>query len=113
MTIGRSGTAAVAILATINLATPADDRVEALRRAVTLRASFDEAVRADQGGGDLGLSTRFNHETEKNRFVFEKGFDSAKFRIARKAGIVGGALEAVDVLPRNGRIFFPARGNIA
>ena len=86
---------------------------DAIRQAVTLRASFDEAVRADYGRGELGLSTRFNHETEKNRFVFEKGFDATVFRVARDAGIVGGALEARDLLPRNGRIFFPAQGNIA
>src|SRR5207237_3596931 len=28
-------------------------------------------------------------------------------------GVHGGALEAVDVLPRNGRIYFPAKGNLA
>jgi hypothetical protein len=113
MNIRLLGTASVAMLATLNLARPADDAADAIRRAVTLRASFDEALRADAGRGERDLSTRFNHETEKNRFVFEKGFDPKVFRIARKAGIAGGALEVLDVLPRNGRIFFPAQGNIA
>src|SRR5262245_54366604 len=113
MMIKRVGNLCVVILATFNPAWPADDASDAIRKAVTLRASFDESVRADQGGGELAVSTRFNDETEKNRFVFEKGFDSKIFRIAEKAGIVGGALEAVGPLPRNGRIFFPAQGNIA
>ncbi|MCI0457900.1 MAG: SUMF1/EgtB/PvdO family nonheme iron enzyme [Gemmataceae bacterium] len=84
----------------------------ALRKAVTLYASFDESVRADVGGGQLTLDTRFNHETEKGKFVFKKGFNADIFRIAR-GGVSGGALEATDVLPRNGRIFFPAKGNLA
>jgi hypothetical protein len=112
MAIRRLYSAGVAILATLNLASP-NDATDAIRQAVALRASFDEAVRADYGRGELSLSTRFNHETEKNRFVFEKGFDTTVFRVARNAGIVGGALEARDLLPRNGRIFFPAQGNIA
>lgn len=92
---------------------PADDAPAPLQNAVTFYASFDEAVKGDVGGGDLTLSTRFNHETEKNKFVFERGFDDKKYKVARDKGIHGGALEASDVLPRNGRIFFPAKGNIA
>jgi formylglycine-generating enzyme required for sulfatase activity len=91
----------------------ADAEEAALRKAVTLYASFDEAVKADVGGGDLTLSMRFNDEKEKGKFIFEKGFDDKVFRIAKGKGIAGGALEPTDVLPRNGRIFFPARGNIA
>jgi lysophospholipase L1-like esterase len=85
----------------------------ALRKAVTFYASFDAEVRGDRGGGDLALQTRFNREKEKSEFDFEKGFDAKIFRIARDKGIHGGALEATDVLPRNGRIYFPAKGNIA
>ena len=59
------------------------------------------------------LSTRRNHPTEAGQFVFEAGFDDKVFRIAKDKGIHGGALEPVDVLPSNGRIFFPAKGNIA
>jgi hypothetical protein len=112
MAIRQLGNAGLAILAILNLAS-SQDQADAIRQAVTLKASFDEAVRADYGRGELGLSTRFNHETEQNRFVFEKGFDATVFRVARNAGIVGGALEARDLLPRNGRIFFPAQRNIA
>lgn len=92
---------------------PAEDAPGPLQNAVTFYASFDEAVKGDAGGGDLTLSTRFNHETEKNKFVVEKGFDDKKYKVAKDKGIHGGALEASDVLPRNGRIFFPAKGNIA
>ncbi len=71
----------------------------ALRKAVTFYASFDEAPRGDFGDGGLSLSTRSNHETEKGKFVFTKGFDEKAFRIARNKGIHGGALECTDVLP--------------
>jgi hypothetical protein len=84
-----------------------------LSRAVTFYASFDEAVKGDRGGGSLTLSTRFNHETEPGKFVFQEGFDAKVFRVAPGKGIAGGALEVVDVLPRNGRVFFPAKGNLA
>jgi hypothetical protein len=87
---------------------PHDD----LRKAVMFYASFDEAMKADRGGGAKTLSTRFNHPTEAGKFVFEKGFDEKVFRIAKDRGISGGALEVVDVLPRNGRVYFPAKGNL-
>jgi len=83
-----------------------------LLNGVTFYASFDTAVKGDFGGGELTLSTRSNHKTGKGAFVFEKGFPEKVFRIAPGKGISGGALEAVDVLPDNGRIFFPAKGNI-
>jgi hypothetical protein len=85
----------------------------ALRKAVTFYASFDDSPKGDFGGGSLGLRTRFNHETEPGKFVFTDGFDANIFRVAPGKGISGGALECVDVLPRNGRIFFSAQGNIA
>jgi hypothetical protein len=86
---------------------------DALRKAVSLYASFDDEVRADFGGGKLHFSTRRNHPTEKGKFAFSKDFDSKAFRIAKTQGKSGGALEAIDVLPSNGRIFFPAKDNIA
>jgi hypothetical protein len=89
----------------------ADADAPALRQAVTLYASFDEAVKADVGGGALTFSTRSS--PEKGKFVFKKGFDDKAFRIAPGKGVSGGALEATDVLPNNGRIFLPAKGNIA
>lgn len=95
----------VAILTSPLLAAEPDD----IRKAVTLYASFDTEVRADRGGGELALNTRFNNE-----FVaVVKGINAKVFRIAKEKGINGGALDATDVLPRNGRIFFPAKGNIA
>jgi hypothetical protein len=90
----------------------ADSAEAALRRAVVSYASFDEAVKLDYGGGAKTPDTRFNDEKEKGKFVFEQGFDAKVFRVLPGKGIAGGALQAADVLPRNGRIFFPARGNI-
>jgi hypothetical protein len=93
---------------------PAADPDEAgLRKAVTLYASFDEALKADVGGGDLTLWTRSNDDKEKGKFLYEKGVDAKAFKIAKDKGVAGGCLEATDVLPKNGRIYFPAKGNIA
>jgi hypothetical protein len=101
-------TVALGVLLMVASADEAD-----LRKAVAFYASFDTAPEGDFGGGELTLSTRTNHKTEKGSFVFEKGFSDKAFRIARGTGVSGGALQAVDILPDNGRIFFPARGNIA
>src|SRR5262245_39220909 len=85
---------------------------QSIRDAVTLYASFDEEVKADAGGGVLTLSTR-KGDLKKKDFTFEKGFSDKAFRIAKDKGKSGGALECLDVLPDNGRIFFPAKGNVA
>ncbi|MCI0360813.1 MAG: LamG domain-containing protein [Planctomycetaceae bacterium] len=90
-----------------------EETPSSLPKAVTLYASFDEAVRADFGGGDLSPATRLNHESVAGTFVFQPGVDEKVFRIAAGKGAHGGALEPADVLPRNGRIYFPAKGNIA
>jgi hypothetical protein len=92
---------------------PAADADDALRKAVTFYASFDDEVKADVAVGAKTLSTRTNHPTEKGEFVFTKGFDDKVFRIAKGKGISGGALEVVDVLPRNGRVYFPLKDNLA
>lgn len=94
------------------LAAAKDDAAD-LHKAVTLYASFDEEVKADAGGGGLTFSTRLNHPREKNQFIFREGFSGKAFRIAKGKGIAGGALDAVDVLPDNGRIYLPAKGNLA
>ncbi len=99
------------LLAADGLATAGDPAAD-LRKAVTFYASFDEAPRGD-AGASLALRTRFNHATEQGQFVFEDGFDAKVFRVAKDKGVHGGALECTDVLPRNGRIFFPAKGNLA
>lgn len=83
-----------------------------LKKAVTFYASFDEALTPDVGVGPI--KTRFNHETEAGKFVFVDGVDKEKFRIAKGKGVAGGGcLEVTDVLPRNGRFFYPVKGNLA
>jgi len=104
---------APALAADLIFRTLDDDMAAQLQRAATFYASFDESVRGDFGGGGLEPGTRYNHETEKGQFVFEKGIDGKVFRIARDKGVAGGALEPTDVLPKNGRIFFPVKGNLA
>jgi hypothetical protein len=89
------------------------DRDSELRKAVTFYASFELDVKGDFGSGVMTPDTRYNHPTEKGQFVIEKGIDKKVFKIAADKGIQGGCLEVVDVLPRNGRIFFPAKGNVA
>ncbi|MBY0524592.1 MAG: LamG domain-containing protein [Gemmataceae bacterium] len=86
---------------------------DTLLKLVTLYASFDEGVKADVGGGDLTLWTRSNDPKEKGKILYEKGFDEKVFKVAKDKGIAGGCLDATDVLPNNGRIYFPAKGNIA
>jgi hypothetical protein len=84
-----------------------------LRKALTFYASFDAEVRGDFGGGTLTPSTRHDDQERPGKFVFREGIDGKVFRIATSAGIRGGALEVLDVLPHRGRIFFPAKGNLA
>ena len=106
----------LAFLTLFALALPAfaDEAQEnAVRKAVTFYASFDDEVKGDFGGGQLTFDTRTNHPTEKGKYVVEKGFSEKAFRVAKNKGIAGGAVEAVDVLPKNGRIFVPAKGNLA
>ena len=83
-----------------------------LRKAVLLYASFDTNVRADFGGGGREFGTRFGKPGEPGTYTFEKSFDAKVFRIAAGKGIHGGALQAVDVLPNNGRIYLPVRGHL-
>lgn len=75
-------------------------------------ASFDDHLAADVAGNRGTIRTRADHPERKGEFVVTDGFDEKTFRIAKKQGVRGGALEAVDVLPRRGRIFFPAKGNL-
>ncbi len=86
---------------------------DALLEAVGFYASFDEEVRGDFGAGNLLPQTRFDHPEQKGEFIFEKGYRSETFRINRDKGLRGGALEVLDVLPRRGRLSFPAKGNLA
>lgn len=86
---------------------------KAVRAAVSFYASFDEVVAGDAGRGDLGPRSRYDHAKEKGQFVHKTGYDATVLVVAKKKGIVGGALEATDVQPRNGRMYFPAKGNLA
>lgn len=81
--------------------------------AVSFYASFDEDVQADFGAGKRTPDTRFGPPPEPDKHVFTSGFDSNLYRIARGCEISGGALEATGLLPDNGRIFFPVKGNLA
>jgi len=101
------------LLAAAPPGTAADADPKAIRAAATFYASFDEAVAGDAGGGALVPSTRYAHPTEKGQFVVEKGYDAKALRIAKGKGVSGGALDAVALQPRNGRLFFPAKGNLA
>ncbi len=87
----------------------------ALRKAVTFYASFDEAVRGDFGGGDLTVFTGVRPSSDPARAapVPKRGCDPKVFTIAPDKGVAGGCLRVGDVLPRDGRIFFAARGNLA
>src|SRR5690242_2833056 len=84
-----------------------------LRKAVTLYASFDEEIGADVAGGERTIYRRYNNPKQNGEYVFAKGHDEAAFRIAKGKGVAGGALEAVNVLDNNGRLFFLMRDNIA
>jgi len=100
--------AAILLLAVQALAASEDD----IRKAVTLYASFDASAKADVGA-TKDLSTRLTVNWEKKEFKFQNGFDDKIFRVSKDKGISGGALDPSDVLPDNGRVFFPAKGNIA
>ncbi|MFM8272582.1 MAG: LamG-like jellyroll fold domain-containing protein [Gemmata sp.] len=107
-------TGSLILLLSVALSAPARDaEADSIRKAVTFYASFDDEVKGDFGKGQLTFDTRTNHPTEKGKYVVEKGFSDKAFRIAKNKGVAGGALEAVDVLSKNGRIFVPAKGNLA
>ncbi|MBM3457107.1 MAG: LamG domain-containing protein [Armatimonadetes bacterium] len=86
--------------------------LDSLTRHLHFYASFDSEVRADRGAGTRLPRTRFDHPQQNGVYEHQDGFDSTVFRIAPNRGIVGGALEATDTLPRRGRIYFPAAGNL-
>ena len=65
-----------------------------LRKALTFYASFDDEVRGDFGGGTLAPSTRQDDPERPGKFIFRDRIDGTVFRIAKNAGLRGGALEA-------------------
>src|SRR5262249_22053156 len=107
------GLLCLVVLAWVVAAPSADSPEAALRQAVTFYASFDEAPQGDFGAGDRSLWTRSDHETEKGRYTFTKGFDGGAVRVVPGKGVQGGALEISRELPRRGMLFFPARGMLA
>jgi len=98
------------VIAPFARAAEADE--DALKKAVSFYASFDEAIRADFGGGDLKVYTGFRPDPKKPRPAPIEGADPKSFTIVEK-GIAGGCLQGIDGLPNNGRLFFQAKGNIA
>lgn len=84
-----------------------------MRDSLTFYASFDETLDADLANGSKLLRTRYGALDNPGGFRFEDGYPKHVFRVAPGQGISGGALEALDVLPENGRIFFPAQNNLA
>ena len=102
-----------AILAALLLAIPASAaEPDAVRKAATFYASFDEGVRGDFGGSP-DASTRYNDPNKKGAFVIEPGVDAKVLKVAPGKGVAGGALDVTDLLPRGGRAYFPAKGNLA
>jgi len=83
-----------------------------LRDAVMFYASFDESLEADVAGGAKSLRTRSGALNKPAEFRFVDGYPENVFRVAPGAGASGGALEALDILPDTGRIFYPAAGNL-
>ena len=104
--------ALVLIVSSLHLATARADEA-AIRKSVTLYASFDEHAKGDVGGGDLTLGTRSPHPTEKGKFVFDPEIDTAVIQVAKGKGVAGGALAILDLLPKNGWLYFPVKGNLA
>ncbi len=86
---------------------------DALLKAVTLYASFDEKCQADYARGPAELATRSVHDTEKGQFVHTPGIDHNVFRINKKDALRGGALDPKEALPKNGRIYFPVKNHLS
>lgn len=100
-------------VAVLLLAVPASAaEPDAVRKAATFYASFDEELRGDFGGSPVAR-TRFNHPTEKGKFTFEDGTDAKAFKVVAGKGVSGGALEVSGAPARGGWAHFPAKGNLA
>lgn len=86
---------------------------DGIQNAVTFYASFDKSIEGDFGSGGLSASLRSDDPQNKGQYIILEDFVPTVFRIVADGGKHGGALEARDALPRRGRLFFPAKGNIA
>jgi hypothetical protein len=111
--MAHSGLFSLAVLVGLLIlaAAPSDAGDDALRKAVTFYASFDESLKPDVGFGPI--MTRFGDPKDPTRFIFEKGYNENIYKIAKGKGVAGGCLEATDVLPNRGRFFYPVKGNLA
>lgn len=97
---------------TASVAPAAEADEEALKMSVTFYASFDSVIGADFGGGDQAIYTGVRPDPKKAKPEPIAGADPKSFVIA-KEGIAGGCLQGIDSLPKNGRLYFKAKGNIA
>lgn len=100
----------VATLSVVSFAhlCPAED---AIQKSLSFYASFDRKIVGDSGGGELGVWTRSDDPERKGSYLIREEYPKEAFRIVDD-GKHGGCLEAVKVLPRRGRLFFAAKGNI-
>ena len=86
----------------------AADQSARLRSAITFYASFDQSTTGDFGQGDLSVWTRYDHPIERGKTTSERGADPGYVQVARQAAAGGGSLQFLDVIPRNGFLFFRA-----
>jgi hypothetical protein len=104
-------TIAIACVILIVAAVPASAGEDALKKAVTFYASFDEGLMPDVGVGPI--RTRFGDPKDPTKFIFKDGYDKNIYKIYKQGGLAGNCLEAIDVLPDRGRFFYPVKGNLA
>ena len=98
-----------ALVLALPAAGPCDD---ALVKAVTFYASFDESLTPEIGKGPI--KTRFGDPKDPKKLTFEDGYNKDVYKFAKDKGVAGGGcLEALDVLPNRGRFFYPVKGNLA
>jgi hypothetical protein len=102
----------VLVSAVVQLAVTCRADEDGLRKAVTLYASFDSSLQADFSRGAARLRTRSDDPQKKGETIFKDGYPAHAFRVSAD-GRVSGALEAIEVLPNRGRIFYPAASNLA
>ncbi len=91
-------------------AIPVDAGDDALQKAVSFYASFDESLTPEIGVGPI--MTRSGDPTDPKKFTFAPGYNKDIYKIVKK-GIAGGCLDATDVLPNRGRFSYPVKGNLA
>ncbi len=105
-------TIAIACLVLILAAVPVSAGEDALKKAVTFYASFDESLTPEVGVGTI--KTRAGDPKDPKKLTFADGYNKDIYKIAKGKGVAGGGcLDATDVLPNRGRFFYPVKGNLA